>query len=35
MSDIIIDANLIRNIAQGNRAAAEAMKKLLASGRRL
>jgi predicted nucleic acid-binding protein len=35
MSDIIIDANLIRNIAQGNRAAAEAMKKLLASGRRV
>src|SRR5262245_20010014 len=35
MSDLIIDANVIRNIAQGNRAAAEALKKLLASSRRI
>jgi hypothetical protein len=35
MGDIIIDANLIRNIAQGNREAAEAMVRLLKKGRRI
>ncbi|MBR0693050.1 hypothetical protein [Bradyrhizobium lablabi] len=35
MSDLIIDANVIRNIAQGNRAAAEALTKLIKSGRRV
>jgi hypothetical protein len=35
MSDIIIDANLIRNIAQGNQAAAAALTKMLDSGRKV
>jgi len=35
VSDIIIDANLIRNIGQGNRAAAEALQRLLQSGRKV
>jgi len=35
MSDLIIDANVIRNIGQGNRAAAEALRRLLSSGRKI
>jgi predicted nucleic acid-binding protein len=35
MSDLIIDANVIRNIGQGNRAAAEALTRLLKSGRKI
>ena len=35
MSDLILDANVIRNIAQGNHAVAEALTKQLKSGRRV
>ncbi|WP_186416636.1 hypothetical protein [Bosea sp. CS1GBMeth4] len=35
MSDIIIDANTLRHIGRGNRSAAEALRKMLASGRKV
>jgi len=35
MSDVIIDANTLRHIGRGNRAAAEALKKIIASGRKV